>query len=45
MLVLGDKEVADGVVAVRERKAGDLGTMTHEALIARLEEEIRTKAR
>ena len=28
MLVLGDKEVEDGVVAVRERKQGDIGTMS-----------------
>ncbi|HEX8370273.1 MAG TPA: threonine--tRNA ligase [Pyrinomonadaceae bacterium] len=28
MLILGDKEAEDGNVAVRERKAGDLGAMT-----------------
>ncbi len=28
MLVLGDKEVEDGTVAVRERKQGDIGAMT-----------------
>ena len=28
MLVLGDKELEDGLVAVRERKQGDIGTMT-----------------
>ncbi len=28
MLILGDKEVEDGVVAVRERKQGDIGTMS-----------------
>lgn len=28
MLVLGDQEVADGTVAVRHRKQGDLGTMS-----------------
>src|SRR5690606_3879562 len=28
MLVLGDKELEDGVVAVRERKEGDIGAMT-----------------
>ncbi len=44
MLVLGDKEVADGVVAVRARKGGDIGTMTPEALIDKLKEEISTKA-
>ena len=45
MLVLGDKEVENGVAAVRARKEGDLGTMTPEALIAKLTEEVRTKAR
>jgi threonyl-tRNA synthetase len=28
MLVLGDKELEDGIVAVRERKQGDIGTMS-----------------
>ncbi len=28
MLILGDKEVEDGMVAVRERKQGDIGTMS-----------------
>ncbi len=28
MLVLGDKELEDGIIAVRERKQGDIGTMT-----------------
>ncbi|CAN5392859.1 threonine--tRNA ligase [soil metagenome] len=30
MLILGDKEVEDGMVAVRERKQGDIGTMSLE---------------
>ena len=45
MLVLGDKEVEDGVVAVRARKGGDLGTMSVEDLLARMREEVDTKAR
>jgi threonyl-tRNA synthetase len=28
MLVLGDKELEDNTIAVRERKQGDLGVMT-----------------
>lgn len=44
MLIIGDKEVENGVVAVRSRKAGDLGAMTLEAFIERINEEIRTKA-
>ena len=30
MLVLGDKELEDGKVAVRERKEGDIGAMSLE---------------
>ena len=45
MLVLGDKEVEDGVVAVRSRKDGDLGTMTADVLLGKLLTEVATKAR
>jgi threonyl-tRNA synthetase len=44
MLVLGDKEAETGEAAVRSRKEGELGAMSAEALIAKLTEEIRTKA-
>ena len=44
MFVLGDKEVEDRAVAVRGRK-GDLGAMSLADAIARIEEEIRTKAK
>ncbi len=44
MLVIGDKEAEDGTVAVRSRKDGDLGTMTLEDFMAKLQEEIDTKA-
>ena len=43
MLVLGDKEVADDVVAVRSRKEGDLGTMKVGDLLMRLLDEIEKK--
>ena len=43
MFVLGDKEAENGTVAVRGRK-GDLGTMSVDEIIAKLMEEIRTKA-
>ena len=43
MLIVGDKEVEQGVVAVRSRKGGDLGTMTLEQLLERLEREIAEK--
>ena len=45
MLVLGDKEAENGVVAVRKRGEGDIGQMTPDELLAKLKEEIRTKAR
>ena len=44
MLVLGDKEVEQGVVAVRSRKEGSIGTMTVEELIAKLQDEVDSKA-
>ncbi len=43
MFVLGDKEAENGTVSVRGRK-GDLGTMAVDDIIAKLLEEIRTKA-
>ena len=45
MLIIGDKEVENGVVAVRSRKGGDLGTMSLEDFKAKVVEEIKTKAR
>ena len=45
MLVLGDKEVEQQLVSVCARKEGDLGTMTLEAFMDKLLEEIATKAR
>ena len=44
MLVLGDKEVEQNVVNVRTRKGETLGNMTIDELIAKLREEIDTKA-
>ncbi len=40
-LIMGDKEVAGGLVAVRTRSGEDLGQMTFEALLQRLQTEIR----
>ena len=45
MLVIGDKEIEQGLVAVRSRKDGGLGTMTLADFRAKLLEEIATKAR
>ncbi len=43
MLVLGDKEAEAGLVAVRTRAGGDEGTMTLDAFIAKIKEEIQSK--
>ena len=43
MLVIGDKEAEQNVVAVRSRSEGDLGTMSLEDFLARLENEISGK--
>lgn len=44
MLVLGEKEKENGMVAVRNRKAGDLGVMSFEDFAAKLRNEINTKS-
>jgi len=43
MVVIGDRDVEAGVVSVRHRKEGDLGTMSKENLLARLRGEIDSK--
>lgn len=43
MLVLGDKEAESGLIAVRTRAGGDEGTMTLEAFMAKINEEIKLK--
>lgn len=43
MLVLGDKEMKDGVVAVRNRRQGDMGTMALNDFISKVKEEINKK--
>lgn len=44
MLVVGEKEVSAGRVAVRRHKKGDLGQMRLESFIEQIAEEIATKA-
>ena len=44
MLVVGDKEMEDKAVGVRNRKDGDLGAMQLDAFIAKLKEEVESKA-
>ena len=43
MLVIGDKEAEQNLVAVRSRSEGDLGTMTLEAFMERINSEIIEK--
>ena len=43
MLVIGDREVENGTVAVRSRTRGDLGARAVDELIRSLEEEVRLK--
>jgi threonyl-tRNA synthetase len=40
LLVVGDREVETGLVAVRTRRGEDLGTMTVEEFVGRLAEEV-----
>jgi threonyl-tRNA synthetase len=44
MLVIGDREAAEGTVAVRSRSAGDLGSRPVDTFIADALDEVRTKA-
>lgn len=43
MLIVGEREVAEGSVAVRHRKEGDLGTMSFDAFSTRVLAEIRER--
>jgi threonyl-tRNA synthetase len=45
MLVVGDREAAEGTVSVRERSGGDKGAATIAAFLALTREEIETKRR
>jgi threonyl-tRNA synthetase len=45
MIIIGDKEVENGVVAVRSRKGGDMGAMPLADFARQINEEILTKAR
>ena len=45
MLVLGDRETADGTVSVRHRQRGDLGAQSLEGFFELLVQEIRSRAR
>jgi threonyl-tRNA synthetase len=44
MIVLGDKEVETNVLAIRSRAKGDEGTATYDEFLARINEEVASKA-
>lgn len=44
-LIIGEKEITEGSVAVRKRKIGDLGSMTETQFTERLLDEIKNKNR
>ena len=44
MLIIGDKDIENGTVSLRHRKDGDLGSMSLEDFMAKMKEEIDTKA-
>ncbi len=44
MLVVGEREAADGTVAVRERHGGDLGSLPVDELVARIAAQSRERA-
>ncbi|MFD0913156.1 threonine--tRNA ligase [Methylophilus luteus] len=43
LIVVGDKEMQNGQVAVRTRKGEDLGVMTVDAFVTRVQQDIRSK--
>ena len=43
MLIIGDKEVENSTVSVRDRKEGDIGSMNLEDFINKIEKEIKDK--
>ena len=45
MLVIGDKEAEAGTVAVRTRAGGDMGAMSLDDFMAKIQEEIKTRSR
>jgi threonyl-tRNA synthetase len=45
MLIVGDREAQDGTVAVREHRAGNLGSVPLEEFVARVQEETLARSR
>jgi len=45
MLVVGDREAAEGTVSVRHRQKGDLGAQSLDAFLAQIQQEVQTRVR
>lgn len=45
MLIIGDKDIENNAVSVRSRKDGDIGSMPVDEFVAKIKEEIDTKAK
>jgi len=43
IVIIGDKEAQEGTLSVRRRKTGDLGVMTYDEFIKRIDTEIEDK--
>ena len=43
MVVVGDKDIENGQISVRSRSKGELGSMTFDTFLARLQQEIEEK--
>ena len=44
MFIVGDKEAENGTVSVRSRKEGEMQGVAVDDIIAKLDEEVKTKA-
>ena len=44
MILVGDKDIEAGTISVRARKDGDLGAFSVDDFLAKIKEEIDTKA-
>ena len=43
MLLVGDKDIENNTVSIRDRRDGDIGSMSIEEFIAKITEEVNNK--
>ena len=43
MLLVGDKDIENNTVSIRDRRDGDIGSMAIEEFIAKVTEEVKNK--